>query len=427
MELKSKVTAIADKRRNSGDEITQAEYFRLVAQKMNGAGPANWPAFPRRFLVVADEAGRKSILEQLDGEIVRHVDPSVVADAAYGYCWTHLPHEPKTSKLDSEKVDKLRNVWLRCACPIAMPPPVREKSEPGLTFMRLEFDAPAGRDGPTPPLFEALLSRCTQPMALCAFIGSLFYPEADRQQYLYLHGDGGDGKGALMRLLFELFGRAAAALEPPTRGDRFWNMNLFVKRLAIFFDCADWGWFGSPRFKSLTGNDPLMFEAKGRSGFTARPTFKIIAASNTKPDVSSQRADMRRLIFIEVKPFSGPEDPQYEAKLRAEAAAIVRQCKAIYQEQCPGHGPIPVEHAKDVALEAESEYLNIFYGNFTPVAGCNVSGEAVRSVLQKAGIASCQAIRKVKEAWLRQVPGLTIKHTARGTRYEGIKRIYTHE
>jgi hypothetical protein len=276
-------------------------------------------------------------------------------------------------------------------------------SQPGLTFKRLTFDAPPAASLSPSPTFERLMDRTSDPEAICAYIGSLFYPEADRQQYLYLYGEGGDGKGALMRFLHGIFGDAGASLTPPTKyGDKFWNFNVYGKRLGLFYDCEDWNWFGSSHFKSLTGGDPILFEEKGRMGFTDTPNLKFIAASNAKPNISSQASDLRRLIFASFKPLpDGERDIDFERKLMAEAKEIVSLCKGIYLDRCPDHRSLDVAPAKDVAWEAESYLIDLFNAHFVASSECEIPAAQVREILKKDGLRDNREIGRAKDVWAR--------------------------
>lgn len=407
----------------SGGELTRPQFFRLVVAKMNGwpDAPFDWPAFPRRFHYVADRTGRKAVLEELDGGIVAYRSRDVVADAILQYCWNSLNTIPE-AWVDAEAGTKCRNMWLGLTNQLVERPSVLlEKSQPGLTFKRLDFDAPADPAATMPPNFGSLIARMSDPDAVCAFIGSLFDPEADRQQYLYLYGEGGDGKGALMRFLHAIFGDAAVSLSPPSKlGDKFWNFNIYGKRLGLFYDCEDWNWFGSSHFKSLTGGDPILFEEKGQSGFTDTPALKFIAASNSKPNVSSQAADMRRLIYVSC--LSLPEDqrtPNFDRVLLGEAEGIVRSCRAIYQTRSSRHGAIMVDQALDVAWESESHYLDLFNTFFEVDPNSAVPGVTVSSKLREVGIKSSNEAAKIKKVWER-VLGVRIKHTKKGAVYSGM-------
>lgn len=384
-------------------------------------GPG-WPDFETKFHVLVDDIGRKTILEEYGDRLVGYRDDVAVVDAIAKYCHEKLTEVPG-SDLQHNSLVAVKNLWLALTRPLKeKPAPVAELSFPGLTFQRLPFDAPAGIPAAPTPCFGDFLKRCSQWRPVAAFIGSLFYPEADRQQYLYLYGQGNDGKGALMRVLWKLFGPAGVSLEPKGKDDRFWNMKLFGRRYVMFPDCEDFEFFSSPAFKSLTGNDPIFFEDKGKPGFTAIPTCKIIVGSNHKPNITSQRSDLRRLIFVEVE--SVPEedvDARYEAELFKEAAGFLSLCKHVYLEDCPSHGPIKCEKATHISAEAEERYLSIFQRHFAVDKASKLRADRIHYVLKKEGIFSNKDVSKLKSAWARafgvksrlNVDGLTI--------YEGLR------
>jgi hypothetical protein len=403
-------------------KLPKADLYRQVALRMNNDRLApDWPEFTRRFHYVVDHAGRKAILEETAGGIVVYRDRGIVADAIYNYCWDDIGFV-YGAQVDAEQAAKGCSAWLASTPPLpARPAAFLEKSQKGLTFKRLTFDAPPADSLTLPPMFERLMDRTSDPEAICAYIGSLFYPEADRQQYLYLYGEGGDGKGALMRFLHGIFGDAAASLTPPTRfGDKFWNFNVYGKRLGLFYDCEDWNWFGSSHFKSLTGGDPILFEEKGRMGFTDTPSLKFIAASNAKPNISSQASDLRRLIFASFKPLpDGERDVGFEKKLAAEAEAIISVCKAMYLRRCPDHQAIDAAQAKDVAWEAESQYIDIFNSHFTASPECEIPAQQVRQILRDEGVRSNQEVGRVKDVWARMF-GVTFVERNKKNYYRGV-------
>jgi hypothetical protein len=421
------VTPIEKAKGKRGRPKKERNPFTLsLVLKMNRDrfAPPDWPAFPHTFHVFDDAAGRRAVLEEVEPGLVVYRDEAVVTSAILRYQADELPSVNCKPDLSYNEANAVKNYWLAYTQPLTgdkRPLALAEKSTPGLAFRRLEFDAPASAPDVMPERFAEFLTRCSQPQALCAFIGSLFYPEADRQQYLYFYGEGQDGKGTLLRMLFKLLGAAAQSLQPKGKDDRFWNMKVYGKRLVMFPDCDDFRFFASPEFKSLTGNDPIYFEEKGRMGFTDIPNCKIIAASNHKPNITSQKSDMRRLIYCEVKPVVGSPVPNYENMLLAEAEAIVRYCKAVYEAAAPGHGPIPCEVPDDVAFEAEGDYLSIFNAYFESDPNGCVTGHQVREVLQREGIRTNIEARRVKECWERQC-GVTVERKKSGMLYRGMRK-----
>jgi hypothetical protein len=391
--------------------------------------PKEWPEFPRHFHVFQDEQGRQAVLEEYAPGLVGYRDETVVTAAIAQYCWGELGGM-LGADLSHKAAVACGKLWLSLTPPLAEKPlALVEKSTPGLAFRRLPFDAPPEFVDEACPRFQEFLSRCSQPVAVAAFLGSLFYPDADRQQYLYFYGEGQDGKGSLLRMLYRLLGSACQSLQPKKGDDRFWNMKTYGKRLVMFPDCDDFRFFASPEFKSLTGNDPIFFEEKGRSGFTDIPMCKLIAASNHRPNISSQKSDLRRLIYVEVAPVVEMDlVPNYEDLLFAEAEAIVRVCKATFERVSPDRGTVPCEFAVDVALEAEDDAICIFNRHFEPTDDENhsISGAQVLEILNKEKVKKGAEQRRIKEVWKRMF-GIRIERKTVGIRYFGLRKRHSAE
>ena len=211
------------------------------------------------------------------------------------------------------------------------------------------------------PRFDEFLNRTTNRDALCCFIGSLFFEPSNRQQYVWLYGEGLNGKGSFLKLLQRVFGPAYVAKEPPRAGgdsSRFWSFGLLGKRLCGLSDCSDYTFPASSYFKMLTGDDVIPMEEKGKNAFTAPINCKFIFASNEKPEITSQKSDMRRAIFCEIEQIKDDVDPNYDKKLWIEAPAIIGNCMALYELLCKDHGPIKSENVGLEKIIDESNYKN---------------------------------------------------------------------
>lgn len=423
------------KAKKSGEQkSTQSEIFYQLIQKMNRdpLAPDDWADFPERYHVLADDLGRLRVLEEKSDRTVTLRVDSAVTNSILRYCYKNLT-AVYGADLSHASAEGCRKLWLALTnCADVDPVTLVEQSDPRLAFSRLNFDAPVAHDDewgavvvpPLPTYFGEIIGRCDQKDALCAFIGSLFYPEADRQQYCYVQGNGFEGKGALLQFLYGLLGPAAESLQPPKGDARFWNMRIYGKRLVMFSDCEDFRFFSSPELKTLTGGDPIYFEAKGESGFSDIPMCKLLAASNFDPVISTQLSDLRRLIHVKISPIPGQKViPRYDQLLLAESAAIVSYCKAIYEKLCPDHGPIPCIAAMDLAVESEDFYLSIFHRYFE-VAPQDyfATGHAVLSCLQQTSLHRGADIAKMKGSWERNL-GVQCKRFKSGVRYWGMKLI----
>jgi hypothetical protein len=309
-------------------KIPVAQMYLAITKAINVIGPQSLPEFEKKFYVVCDENGSRLILQEFDGEVVKYVNDDVLMSAILKYCHGKIADRGDYHTFDERKAKGCAEFWRLYSSPIDEPAIMRQKSEPGKCFRRLPWDFETGET----PLFDEFLSRCSDPSAVKSFIGSLFDEKSDRQQYLFLHGDGMNGKGTLIRLLGKIFAGAFASVEPPPEhGNQFWNWQLVGKRLVAFPDCNDRKWITSQKFKMLTGGDYVSCERKQKDAATYLLKCKFIFCSNTKPDISGQKSDMRRIIFCKVSPIPGEANAHYEEDLWLEAAKIVGNCIEEYK------------------------------------------------------------------------------------------------
>jgi hypothetical protein len=417
-------------KRSKKRELKKSELYYQIIQKMNRhpLAPKAMPEFPRRYHVLSDSAKKTTVLAEGANRTVFHVCKRALAEEIARFAVERLGSFPGAADMSIKDAEACRDLWVALTPPLETQPlALAELSTPGLAFRRLPFDAPPDFDGPPPPVLREFLSRCTHADALAAFIGSLFYPESDRQQYVYLYGDGQDGKGTFLRTLFHLLGpEGAVSMAPKEKNDRFYNMRLYGKRLVIYPDCDDFAAFKSPHFKSLTGGDPLYFEPKGEPGFSAIPTCKVIAASNMLPNITGQRADIRRLIFCEVSPFPGETlEARYEEKFLFEAEQMIQYCKGVYEKLCPRHGPIPCgdgDAVTAIAEAAEEHFAIAFHRSFAVAAPDEwVRGDRVLEEVRRFGIHRGREMANLKSAW-RRMFGVEVKKGSDGLmRYHGMK------
>lgn len=197
--------------------------------------------------------------------------------------------------------------------------------------------------------FEHFLNRCNGcGPALRMWVGSLFFPDSYRQQYVWLRGMGMNGKSSIIRLLRHVMGTASCAEDAAMADNQFWTSGLQHKRLVCFSDCNCYAFPGSQRFKSVSGGDPVRIEQKNKQPFTADLNCKFLFASNEKPSISSQLSDTRRVIYIEVDPIDCDPDPTYEDRLIENAPWIVANCIGHYvrhTQETGKKGPIPVDNS----------------------------------------------------------------------------------
>lgn len=341
----------------------KVEFYFMMQQVMNGLNLCSWHEFEHQFHVVQDVKGIRVIIEEDKGKVCRYIDDEKVTNAILAYCHKYLPMN-KDAKLTYEEARSCTKFWKGLTPPINIEEikPIAEKDEDVRCWHRLNFNLPAVKE--ETPTFDEMFSRITNAKALKAFIGSIFTPEADRQNYVWLYGQGQNGKSRLVNFLHAMTGPAFSSQQPPGKyGDKFWLSGFLGTRLAVFPDCDDADFVRSGQFKMLTGDDPARIEEKGKPIYTAKLNCRIMISSNDTPNITSQKSDVRRTIFCEMGPLTQDFIPQkqYDDLLLAEASSFLRDCLDTYKELCPHHNPIPVEGQglQDI-IDANEEPFQIF-------------------------------------------------------------------
>jgi hypothetical protein len=239
--------------------------------------------------------------------------------------------------------------WVEYTKPLKIEPQsVAFSDEDVFAFHKLDFKPEIGET----PVFDEFLSRCSDPSALMAFLWSLFETKSSRHQYLWLFGEGNNGKSSLGAFCHRLLGDAY--ITPDTNNvNQFWTSNIVGKRLAAFEDSNSRKFVQSGLFKQLTGNDYVITEKKGKDAILFKIDTKFMFFSNNKPKISNNNADQRRIIYCKVDNIENyVEDPQYVDKLWAEAPAILHKCKTAYQVNVINHGSI-------ICKDKEAQILGI--------------------------------------------------------------------
>jgi len=347
-------------------KIKKMDVYKVIVHMMNG-GKGRYAAFPKKYHIKRDDPGEHSYLLEMDGQVLRYVSTRHISDHIVRYAESF---QHKDFDLTYENAKTCLDYWASLKPDIEGEiAPVRQKSEAGYTFHRLPFDFAAGET----PLFDELMSRTTNANALQSWIGSLFDPDSDRQQYVWIYGQGKNGKGTLARFLTNALKSAVRwdQVPPHNKGnyhvDKFWTSGFLGKRLVIFGDCNDYGFPVSGLFKSLSGGDHQRVEEKNRPSRSEPLQAKFLFLSNDTPMVSSQKADMRRAIFCHMSEIVNDVGPVYEKLLWDEAAHILHKCIMSYQldmEFSNGVIPVDTEALEAIASQTEEPMETTFAENF---------------------------------------------------------------
>ena len=343
-------------------KLSGAERERLITDFINGVGEiAQTFLPPKKFVLLRNEHGDKRIFEITSLDEVIPSTKEAVESMVSGFVYKDRG-ATEVFSLTYGQITSAVTFWLSATRPIETPKLYRWLGEDGLCMRRLPFEL---RLGPT-PVFDEMMSRISNAEALQCYIGSLLVDESFRQQYVWLHGQGGEGKGALARFLAMALAHTYSSQQTPMSSDRFWTHAILDKRLVMFPDCNNTTFVTSGLFKSLSGDDEIRVEVKGGKVLHQQLRAKYIFFSNEKPALSSEEADKRRVIYCETTKFKGKIDPEYQDKLWAEGGAFLSRCLTMYLASYPNHHPIECDKDGiiDVISTNEERYEVFLQENF---------------------------------------------------------------
>ncbi len=327
-------------------ESNMAKLYRAVFNRMEQTLIAHkLPDFPDRFYMFRADKGRALVKVSNDDEqIVELCDNETLERAVANYVTMKVLNE--NYAFTPRQIKDCAMFWRLHTQEIPEPKPFLRPGEDGIGFRRLPWDL---TPGPT-PMWDRLLGKMTNTHAFRCWIGSLFIPASALQQYVWIHGKGNDGKGAINRFLANVFGSAYHGGKPPGKNDKFWGYYaLLGKRLVVFPDLNNSKFVAGEDFKSLTGGDPVAIEEKRGALFSYSPKAKFLALSNKRPEISSEESDIRRLIYCEFDPKAEYiTDDGFEETLWREGGAFLGNCIEEYSKTYPKHGKIlSDDEAKD--------------------------------------------------------------------------------
>jgi len=357
------------------EKVTRKEILRYIFKAVSKqAEQAHWPKFPYDLAVFEDEAGARMPVEVCKGKVVKRLSSKAVPQMVLRYAESLVEAFGTELGLRPQEATEIAALWEASATviPYDKIEPVRFKSDDeGYCWARLDFDPVPGEY----PHFKELMRRTLNREYVEAWIGSLFVSKASRQNYLWLHGDGGQGKSSLARFLSDIFqGAYRSEMVPSTSEKRFWTSGIVGARLVVFTDCNEAGFVTSSLFKTCTGDDKVKIEGKHETPLSIDLICKFMFISNKDPILSGSKANVRRLIYSEIKPLPQSKKliapSRYRALLWEERAAFIHACIEAYYRVFKDHSDLSASQTaelhgmEDVIDESENIYSDIFSNHF---------------------------------------------------------------
>lgn len=354
--------------------------------------------------LVRTEASSASYLIVIDKTNTAHVS---LASNAAGLLSDYLHSLGKSYaeyKIDFEKCKRIINLFLTMPPHLTrMPKLVGFKSDPDIVMNRLSFD-PSDCSivdiEKRAPVFSQLMRRMTNWEAFMMRLGSLFDPETDRKQAVYIYGPPDCGKSILGWLIQQVAGATAIVGAEDTR-DKYFKSRFLAKR-AVIVQEATATFLRSELFKAVTGDDYHTIEQKYAQPFTVELLNLMFFFSNHEPEIPNDPALIERIIACRCE--SIPKDkmrPVFEvrADLLKELPDIVGACVDLYRSQVrPGERiPCKRDELEECIAKYESETQDILLQNFVFEEGAILMKREFKAALNAAGIYNNRDIGRYKK------------------------------
>lgn len=352
-------------KRKQKNDLSQVEMFENMTACINRFISGIGAKFPAEYRVFADDKGNRTPLYISPDKVVRYVHIEHLISKILQFT-----HEEKLGYgFVPRTATECAKHWLKKSEPFDVDQikPIAELSEDCYTYCRLPWDL---EDGLT-PLWDEILSRMSDSKIFMAFMGSILFGEADRQQYAWLFGQGLNSKSTILKFIGKMTGQSyRSANAPAGKPSNFWTSGFIGARIVAFSDCDNHNFVASGVFKSLCGDDLVHVEFKGQNSFNTKLVAKFIVCANTLPDISGSIADKRRGLFFELAEV--PEERRIDSrtldrKLWEEGSAFLHKCRRVYMETCPNHGPLTktLEKIDTIIAASEEDFFVIAEKYFT--------------------------------------------------------------
>lgn len=228
-----------------------------------------------------------------------------------------------------------------------------------LAFKKFNQDSVAPGETPT---WDEFTSRLNYPDVFKAWVWSLFTPDNNIRQAMWLTGAGNDGKSAVQKALRDIFGHAHVYDCKKGDENRQWfQANVYGKSLVNYADCDNPYLLNNQAIKQLTGGDSTSIEGKGVNAFSGEIYAKLFISSNMPPRINpDMEAQTSRLIRLKVAPIApgAPKDEQFKARLIEEAYAFLWQCRESYKTMINSGRDaliLPTQLRKDIENECATD------------------------------------------------------------------------
>lgn len=407
------------------DDLSRPEQLDAYARELLSA-------LQTRYRVLVDDEGQSSLAEIRSPGVIQPVKPKVVI-------------ERDVVRMFSDRVtvrDLTYEVFPRLVSEMRAKPglslgfkgvkPFHFKSDSlaaGWAWQRLPFDPI--ENPPKPPELTEIMRRTSaaEAEAVEIWIGSLFDYAASRTQYLYIHGEGNDGKSMLKDAVSLMFANQGIAIMDgdDLTGDKHATSDLEGKRLLLFPDMRKPSLPSTGVFKKITGDDSIGVNPKGLPRRNIALHVKVMILSNYPPQLEGTLADKRRLVSAKFESFAGGEDEEFKRQFLTATPAIAQYCYAKYLVwRQTNAGKLPqAQCALDEAMgdSIAARAADLASTLFRVGPDTSAAAHEVDIILKRAAGSEYPMLAALRQ-WIKNQPGV-VKTSNAPRKYKGLERLPT--
>ena len=185
--------------------------------------------------------------------------------------------------------------------------------------------------------WHLFLSGLSDAELFAAYVYSIFDPTSSTINYLYLYGEGNDGKSSAINAIvnylnasaFEVLKRVDAqtcnlTTEALKGGSHFGLEAAIGKRILYCPELNENNALSTyANLKAITGGDPVSINRKFLTQVSYRFTSKLMVASNFTPFINSDEAVIRRILAIRASKISAEERLSCELDPKTQKSNVV--------------------------------------------------------------------------------------------------------
>jgi hypothetical protein len=216
------------------------------------------------------------------------------------------------------------------------------------------------------PYWHEQLTRMSNRLAFLCYLGSILDLRAKPQQYLWLYGDGQDGKSTILKVLKKVLGGAALMTDWPHSPNNFYTARFEGKRVLLIDEEPEGTCVRTDLWRRITGADTITIEPKGKQAYEISNNLLIVVGSNYRPSIRARKADLRRLIICDVKSFEGIPYARLDEHLLEEFSNFISLCQVLWTKFKGISNLAPVDEAvtKKNIEEVHAKVSEFIFENF---------------------------------------------------------------